>query len=315
MNRHKIVNWNVYVLIVVLTAVLAVLLIGDHRAEQAALEAEAKWQAERQPLLLRRSEITSSLVEMDRRENAVTGSSRAIVLFTAPDARILTEAVPLMTGAGFTGTIALGADAFPGDAGCLTVEQLSELTGQGWELCLLTEPGTDVAALHARVAEAGLPAPQALYAPEGSVDADALEAALALGIRVVIAYGGQPGGDVPEEISWIPAAGAMDDNLGFLYDTALAGRTAFAMTEGWVHARELFAADDLRISLETLTTSVAVDGLLVTSAAQAGQAYEQTRAEIAAMKAEHQVQRELLSQELAQVDAQLLEIDRRYGRR
>lgn len=315
MDRHKLINWTVYVLIVLCLGVLIVLLAGDHRREQEAAEAEARWNAARQPLLARRSALQTELLALERQEQAVSGVCTAMVLFTAPDARIATEALPLMTEAGYPGMIAVAEDAFFGDAGCLTVEQGQELTGRGWGLCLSVMPQTDAAALHARVLAAGLPAPQALYVPGGAVDAAILEAAETLGVRAVIFYGSQSGVNAGEELLLIPAAGALDDSLGDIYTASLTQRTAFALTEGWVESREIFTQEDLRVSLTTLAGSVAAGELQVADAALAWENSDAVAAERARIWQANEAQANELRAELAEIEAELKELDRHYRQR
>lgn len=312
MNRHKLVNWIVYVLIAVGALALIVLLAGDYRQEQAALAKARELDAARQPLLQRRSIINDELAGMTREEARILHTASVQILFAEPDRRILTEAAPLMAGYGFPGMIAVSADMFPGDAGCLSVQETLQLTTQGWGISLSASQGTDLAALTGRLQAAGLPAAQAVYFPAGDCTSEMAAQAAGLGVHVVILYGAQPPEGAPEEIWFLQARGAMDDGLGSLYEWALANHGGFVMTEGWNEPRELFSVDDLRISLTTMEASSTVGDLHICTASAAWEEYaaiEAQRAEVQRLNASRRAE---LESELARIDEELAEINARY---
>lgn len=312
MNRHKLVNWIVYVLIFLCAGALIVLMVGDKLAADEAAAREQRWQEARQPLIARRSAIKEELLALDRAEAALTHSSAVVLLFTEPDGRVWTEAAPMLAEAGYPAMIAVSDAAFFGDAGCMTAAQAQELVERGWGLCLSVAPETDMAALQARVLAAGLPAPQAVYFPAGDSTPEAAAQAEALGIGVVINYGVSLPKATAPGMWYIPAVGALDDNLSAGFEQAVAQRTTLVMTEGWSLPRELFTADDMRISLATLDSSVAVDGLRVGTVQEIAASRGQVEAERAALAQANAARRQELTQELEAVDAQLLELDRLY---
>ena len=312
MNRHKLVNWIVYGLIFVCAAVLIVLLVGDKRAADEAVAREQRWQEARQPLIVRRNEIRDELAVLDRQEAAVTHGSAVVLLFTSPDARVWTEAAPMLQEIGYPGMIAVSETAFFGDAGCMTAAEALELTGRGWGLCLSADADTDVAELQQRVLAAGLPAPQAVYFPAGDCTPEAAARAAQAGISIVICYGGAAPGTQTPDLWYVPAQGAMDDNLAHFFEQAVLQRTTLVMTEGWSDPRELFSADDFRISLTTLQSSEQVDGLRVVTAGQAHADWMRVEQERAAVAQGNAARRQELEAELERVDGQLLETDRQY---
>lgn len=301
----------VYILIVLVAAAIVVMEVSSRRAEQAKLQAAAALETARRPYLLEQVKINTRLAELNVEQKVAAPDLRSMhILFVEPDARIMTDVLPMLEPTGDPATVAVSEAFFPGDAGCLTAAEVQKLTELGWDVCLSVTAETDVAALYARVLAAGIAAPQAAYFPEGDCTV-AAEAALAeLGIPVVIQYGDVKPVDGEAAACWfLRACGTLDPEVNSAFDSALYGNTGMVLTEGWQRPHELFTQGDFQENLDFIAEQVAQGMTTVMSVSEAHRRYSESEALRIVDEQSWQAEREQLLARLEEIEAALAELD------
>lgn len=310
MKAKRIRSIIVYILIVLVAAAVVVLRASDHSEEQAREDAAIALAEARRPYLAERAEVASAIALIDAQGRGDAGHVPTLhLLFAEPDARIMTDAVPLMESYGYVAMVAVSEDAFPGDEGCLTVEQLTQLTAQGWGVCLSAGADTDIPALHARMLAAGIAAPQAVYFPDGDGTLENEEAILSLGIPVVIQYGAPHPADAKSgALRYLVARGTLDSANSAAFDSAMAGRTGMVLTEGWQRSRELFTQSDFQANLEFFEEYENSGQAKVMAVGAAHEEYVAAEAAWQQSEQDRQKRREELAKRLEELDAILSDL-------
>ncbi|MBQ0100821.1 MAG: hypothetical protein KBS39_04910, partial [Lachnospiraceae bacterium] len=161
-----------------------------------------------------------------------------VFLCTEPDVRVYTDVRPIMDAAGFTGVVALSYDSFPGEAGCLSEEQMKKLLADGWDTVVTVQKNTDVKALFQKAKAAGF-APKGIYYPTPQVDEAADSLAKDLGVRAVFTYSS-------DEISAEPSVyriltlGCNENGIKNVTENSIASSRTMALSIGFRNSRELF---------------------------------------------------------------------------
>lgn len=282
----------VLVLALALGGLIAAAIVADQNAEAEASARAEVWHA-------RTGEIYQELAllenEAHRLQHSLAESGvypgSLNVLFTAPDALILSEILPIMDEFGYPATIAVSEKNFPGSRGCLTVDDIRMLCDKGWDLCVTTDGDMDkLSALLTRMADAELPTPQTVYFPNGDCDISMEDSLKALGFQIVIQYNGNgPLNHDSQKIQlyYVMACGTRDSNY-YTVQHAVTGRNCSLITIGFSDPREYYSSDDLIEDLEyfaecEMNAEVTVTNITDAYAAQLS--YDEEYAETAAYTA------------------------------
>lgn len=123
------------ILLILLAALLSAgILYNSYQAAQR--EAYLKeYQDAVQELETKRQRLEEQLVVLQRNQNTARDCGMGILLFEKPSERLYTEVLPIMQEYELTGVVVLRAQEYPGQPGCITVEQMQEMAEAGWIFC------------------------------------------------------------------------------------------------------------------------------------------------------------------------------------
>jgi len=227
------------------------------RIAQAALD----YNDEMTQLRIKKSELERQIETLQKAQDAELGNlGTAVVLCTEPD-ETAQKAIAQMDAYGYVGVLAVSDQSFPGDPGCMTVQEVNALTDRGWELCLSADRETDINALYDRTAEAGLAAPTALYLPdEAGTDAQ-LAAAAALGISTVVRHSSVQEASVQEDTTqnalWsVSAMGSYETYVKDRFLTAVQKSDCIVLTVGDRREREQYLRENFDAMLKVMQEQV-----------------------------------------------------------
>lgn len=195
-------------------------------------EGLAELQAERLELL---SKLEDRKEELSREQ---VGDGHMMIMFTSPDELIYTDVYPI--SAGLPGNIVLWRSDMPSNDGNITWDQLRELTGAGWGICLGFDGEDDPSAWSDEMQNAlsaeGISSPSAVYLADGKYT-DSLGAALKnLGYNTVIHHGetGELSCTSVTDNLWLPgAAGWYSENSSSMPKTIAQNGGSLVFTVGF----------------------------------------------------------------------------------
>ena len=194
----KITTGLLAVLVVLAMAVFIPQMVKNRQVQQEQVEKNAQLQQEQlerlRPLISEKRALQreASDIQAELDADGRTAGMSAI-LFQAPSAMIQDDAIKVLNDHNVQGNVLISMQAFPGQEGRLSVEELRELTDAGWELCVPYMAEADMARLLERIAQCGLPAPRSLLLQQ-EASATALAACIERFGFVAVAYVGQAPG-------------------------------------------------------------------------------------------------------------------------
>lgn len=183
-------------LCVVLAGLLGFGILQSKREDQARAQALSEINEQLEPLRSRKLELEAELAGLKREnEEEMSGMATLSLLVTDLDADLATQIVPALQEADVPAVLVLSQTQFPGDEGCITVEDLQQRLEDGWDYCVAWD-GSDsfdewYPDMSRRLEDIGLAMPKALYCEGKSYSADLAKAAQARGITTIVHNGEQ----------------------------------------------------------------------------------------------------------------------------
>lgn len=297
--RKKISLALVVVLAVVAAAGLGYLWKSERDASARRQALTLAYERDIRVLFDERAGLEAQVAELDAHppeEDVMLGS--LIILFMEPDARIMAGPAEEMAERGMVGMIAVSAEMFPGDEGCLTVAEAQSLIARHWEIVLsLEEPG-EAAALTARLRESGLPQPMMACIPE-ETDADWEAELSGLNLIALIQRGEQP--EESEGLWRVEAKGSYETGSATKLAEVAGKSLCVAFTVGYRNSYEMYAATNFGNMLTTAAGYAEAGQLLVATARESQARWEARQRIVAEKRAEQQAQRDELNALLADV--------------
>ncbi len=236
----RIVKIISIILAVVLAAGLAVALTIESRRDQERLQRADELETSLRPLRVELNRLQNELDLLEQKYNkSIHGTGTVTLLYNGADAAIYDAVCPGMEECGYSGTIALSPDSFPGDEGCLPLARFRDLISDGWNWCVSfpvdsASPEEDVAALLERADSQGIGHSNVIIFPEGSYSAERDSWASSLGFDIIIHHGeqdrlilvGESGDGVwhPGAVDWrstlrrVYLASATDESSHFVFE-------------------------------------------------------------------------------------------------
>lgn len=258
MKKRPWLKWVGIVLCVVMAVIIAVIFEHVRRENEAEREELRKISKEYEetirPLWNEKERLEREIAEQEKVVAEEAPPSPVILLCTQPSGKILSDVYPIADQYGYSAGIVISENAFPGDTGCLTESDVVYLLDQGWELCLGANADTDLAALHQRVAEAGLPSPVAVYYPANDATKAQEEQALALGIETLIRYGKNTAEGNTEGLWYLSAYGSSENDAKSVFQTMVRNALPLALTVGYSSSREQFSSENYSNMLRTVSS-------------------------------------------------------------
>ena len=264
MREQPWMKWAALALSVIL--IVALIFVSgrirkERQEEREQLQTVSDTYAEKmRPLWNEKRRIERELAALENeqvKEEALSVS--VLLLCTEPDARIMDDMMKKTDNYGYPALVCVSPERFFGDEGCLTVAEMSELVGRGWEICVTVNGETDIPALYRRVLDAGLPTPVAVYYPNGGYDRQESELLLSMGINKAIVYGTD---DYHFQSMWQSFAyGSMEKDSQTVFWNKIQAGESVVLTVGYTDGREMYNDSNLSGLLDSVD-SLMSDGLL-----------------------------------------------------
>lgn len=313
-------------IIPIVTIVLAMGLFafiwGVQKQEDKMAAQHEELYEQRRPLAVRQEQIEQELETLEETYEKSTSPNAVVqVLFTELDEQVYTLCYPIMQEYEYTGTLALSPEQFPGEEGCMTVEQFRELIDAGWEICITWQTGADVNQwwpnLQNKLTVLGVESGQVLYFPKGTYSADLDASIQELGFSVAVISKAEE--ETPlqlqyEEGVWhVGAVGLMSSKPRLWLREAVAQDANLAYLIGFEVEEELYNEKSFRSMLTCFDEYEATEELIVTNIDDAREHYHSRSVGVnPELESQYQEKKAALEAELSEVKKQLEEIDAMY---
>lgn len=171
--------------------------------QSARREAYLKeYQDAAQELETKRQRLEEQLALLERHHNTVRDCGMGILLFEKPSQRLYTDVLPIMQEYELTGVVVLHSQEYPGQPGCITVEQMQELAEAGWIFCAGWDGKEPLEDLAEPFKALKLPKSKAVCMQFGTFQPEHTETVVKEAGFSTVFYHGETGGLLPErEIS------------------------------------------------------------------------------------------------------------------
>lgn len=308
------------------TAVLAIglfiFLRTEEKKDAEIYSQQVELDEKRRPWAVKQKQLEQELKELeDAYEESKSPNAVTQVLFTELDEQVYTVCYPIMQEYEYVGMLTLSAEEFPGEEGCMTVEQFQELRNAGWGICITWQAGADVEQwwtnMQNKMTVLGIEQEQAVYFPQGTYSAELDETILQLGFSIAVtdtADGVTPLQLQYEEGVWhVGAVGLMSKRPKSWLREAVAQDANITYLVGFEAEAELYNEDSFRSMLNCFDEYEATGEIVVTNVDTAKEHYRNRAMGLSAeQEAEYQTKKAGIEAELEQVKKELEEIDAMY---
>ena len=291
----------------------------EDRMQQQAYE---KWVEERRPLTVKKVNYSNLLTKLEQEyENYTTPKGTTHILFTELHEDVYQVCYPLMKEYGYTGTLILSSVQLPGQENCMSMQQFEELLDAGWRTCIQWDEAfsgeqawnsfrSELEAMDIQVGEQ-------IYFPRETYSEELDERISDMGFVIVICEytdTESPLQSEYEEGLWhIGAMGAMTSQPKYWLREAIANKANVVYTVGFNLEYEKYNAKSFQGMLNAFDQYEASGDLFVDDLFFAREHYYSRLAGVSPEYEEkYQKEKQGLEQQIADIDAQLKEIDEKY---
>lgn len=313
-------------IIPIVTVVLAVGLFafiwGVQKQENKTAAQHEELYEQRRPLAVKQEQLEQELEKLEAAyEKSKAPNAVVQVLFTELNEQVYSQCYPIMKEYEYTGTLAVSESQFPGEEGCMTVEQFRELIDAGWDICITWQTEQDVKKwwpnLQNKLTVLGVEPGQVVYFPKGTYRAELDTTIQELGFSIAVSSKADE--EIPlqlqhEEGVWhVGAVGLMSSKPRLWLREAVAQDANIAYLVGFQLEEELYNENSFRSMLNCFDEYEATDELIATNIEEAREHYRSRIAGIAPeIESQYQEKKAALEKELSEVNEQLKEIDAKY---
>ena len=173
----------------------------EERRSQERQAAYVEMERELRPLEQDAYQLKRELDELKaEHKDEAQGMGSVVILFSNLDETIYKEIYPQMKNYGLTGVLTLSEQNFPGQKGCLSMEEFQELISAGWDCSLRWEgssadPEEWLETMEGKTESAGIPLPETIYFPAETYD-DEMDRFLAEQGFLAAVHHGEKGGSL-----------------------------------------------------------------------------------------------------------------------
>ena len=310
----------------IVTIVLAVGLFafiwGVQKQENKKAVEHEKIYEQRRPLAVKEEQLEQKLEELENTyEKSKSPNAVTQIIFTEMDEQVYSLCYPIMQEYEYIGILALSPTEFPGEEGCMTVEQFQELVDAGWKICITWQSDDRennwLVNLKNKMTVLGIEQGQTLYFPQGTYHADVDETIQELGFSIAIISKAEEEAPLQlqyEEGVWhVGAVGLMSSKPRLWLREAVAQDANVAFLVGFQLETELYNERSFRSMLNCFDEYEATEELVITDVDAAKEYYHTRSAGISPeLESQYQQEKAALEAELADVKKQLQEIDAMY---
>ena len=124
------------ILLISIAGLLALFLWEKHEKDEAHMLSE-KWESERRPIRVQIDKWERELAELNEEyRNLTEPKATTQIFFTDLNEQVYSICYPILKRKGYTGTLILSSEQFPGEEGSMTLEQFRNLIADGWKVCI-----------------------------------------------------------------------------------------------------------------------------------------------------------------------------------
>lgn len=313
-------------IIPIVTIVLAIGLFAfvmmAQKQENKTVARQEEWEEERRPLAVQLEQLEQDLKDLEKMyEKSKSPSAVTQILFTELNEQVYTQCYPILKEFEYKGILALSDTQFPGENGCMSIEQFQELTSEGWEICIAWQTGESAkiwwSKFQSKLATLGVKAGNTAYFPKGTYSAELDGMLQEFGFTIAVI--GRTEEETPlqlqtEEGIWhVGAIGMMTSKPRLWLREAVAQDANLTYLIGFQQEEELYNEKSFRSMLKCFDEYVATDELIVTDMEAAREHFDGRSLGVSAeVEGNYQEQKTTLEKELSEVKKKLEEIDAKY---
>ena len=243
------------------------------------------------------------------------------LFFTDLNEQVYTVCYPRLKSLGYTGTLVISAEQFPGEEGCMTEKQFEELMSEGWKICVAwpKEASGDSwwTSLKQKMSAMQMGQSQIVYFPEGSYQPELDSKIAQMGFTIVVNE--VSGVESPlqehyEEGLWhLGALGYMEAKSKVQLLDAIAKDANVIYLISFSIANQLYESTPFRGMLQIFQEYELSGDLIVSDAEEAREYHKSLLAGIAPdVEEDYKIAVQELTGEIQMLKEQLQEIDKKY---
>lgn len=312
---------NILIIAMVALIGLIVFLWNSQKTEQEKEAREAKWEKECLPYNVKKQKLEKQLKDLNEAYQ-LEQQPRATVqfLFTEIKEDLYSQCYPIMKEKDFAGVLALSNQEFPGNEGCITLEQFRELENEGWTVCVKWDATAPVnqwwPTLQQKIMKLGVKV-ECVYVPVEVYKAELDSTLQQMGFTTVVC--GKSEEDIPlqtkyEDGLWhIGGLGFMSSKPKKWLENAVAQDANIAYLIGFQQEDELYESRNFDAMLSYCENYVHSDDLIVGSVEDARNHYSiRVKGKSPEQEAEYKEKKDSLQKQIDEIDKKLEEINARY---
>lgn len=313
-------------IIPIVTIVLAIGLFAFvmvvQKQENKTVARQDEWDEQRRPWAVQQEQLEQELEDLDKMyEKSKSPSAVTQVLFTELNEQVYTQCYPILREFEYKGTLALSDTQFPGEVGCMSIEQFQELIAEGWKICITWQTSENVntwwTRFQSKVTSLGVEAGSTVYFPKGTYSAEMDSALQKLGFTIAVI--GKTEEETPLQLQaedgiWhVGAIGMMTSKPRLWLREAVAQDANLAYLIGFQQEEELYNEKSFRSMLKCFDEYVATDELMVTNIDEAREHFDRRSLGVSPeVESSYREQKATLEKKLSEVKKKLEEIDAKY---
>ena len=310
-------------LVITLVALLGLVIFlwSSEKSEQAKEARQAKWEKECLPYNVEKQKLQEELKALEiAYQSEQQPKSTVQFLFTEMKAELYTKCYPTMKNKGFVGVMALSTEDFPGNKGCITLEQFHELKNAGWTVCVRWDAKTPVKqwwpTLEQKMNDLGVKA-ECVYIPAGEYNAKLDDTLVQMGFNTVVC--GKSDAETPiqseydEKLWHLGGLGFMSSQPKIWLEKAIAQDANITYLIGFQKSDELYEPRNFDAMLGFCQDYVDSEDLIVGSVLDARNHYSiRIKGKTLEQEAEYNEKKDSLQKKIEEIDKKLEEINARY---
>ena len=312
---------NILIIAMIALIGLVVFLWNTQKSEQEKEAKQAKWEKECLPYNVEKQKLQEELEDLDEAYQSEQNPKATVqFLFTELKAELYKECYPKMKKRGFVGIMALSNQQFPGNEGCITLEQFHELRNEGWVVCVRWDAGTSVnqwwPTLRQKINELAVQV-ECIYVPAGVYNTKLDGTLQKMGFTTVVC--GKTEAETPlqtkyEEGFWhIGGLGFMSAKPKTWLEKAIAQDANIAFLIGFQQTDELYEPRNFDAMLSYCENYTKSDDLIVGSVTDAKNHYSiRIKGKTPEQEAEYNQKKDSLQTQIEEINQKLEEINARY---
>lgn len=313
-------------IIPIVTIVLAIGLFAFvmvvQKQENKTAARQDEWDEQRRPWAVQQEQLEQELEDLEKMyEKSKSPRAATQVLFTELNEQVYTQCYPILKEFEYKGTLALSDTQFPGEAGCMSIEQFQELIAEGWEICITWQASENVntwwTRFQSKLTSLGVEAGNTAYFPKGTYSAEMDSALQKFGFTIAVI--GKTEEETPLQLQaedgiWhVGAIGMMTSKPRLWLRESVAQDANLAYLIGFQQEEELYNEKSFRSMLKCFDEYVATDELMVTNLDEAREHFDRRSLGVSPeVESNYQEQKATLEKKLSEVKKKLEEIDAKY---